>query len=238
MTTDEICSKYKITNYTINDDDSVDVDNNVSLYGFTFSKLPLRFGKVNGYFECSANKLTTLEGAPHTVGYGFFCDQNNLTNLVGGPKSIGESYNCSHNKLTSLEGAPLEIPTDFMCRGNQLTSLEGSPEIVGGRFRCLNNNLTDLKNGPKSVKGEFDCSGNVITDLYGFDTNYMGWFLCEDNPIGSIFNEVKQDFTDAIRIYRVINNDRSVNFKRLKYVYSIFDRWVNTRSIERHYNIK
>jgi hypothetical protein len=24
----------------------------------------------------------------------------------------------------------------------------------------------------------------------------------------------------------------------LKYVYSIFDRWVNTRSIERHYNIK
>ena len=237
MTTEEICSKYGITNYTINDDGTVDVDGDVSFYAKVLSELPLRFGKVTGLFECSGNLLTTLEGCPHTVGRGFFCDQNKLTNLEGGPKSIGESYNCSHNKLTSLEGAPLEIPEDFMCRGNQLTSLEGSPEIIGGRFRCLSNNLTDLKNGPKSVGGDFDCAGNVIEHIYGFDTQYMGSFLCEDNPIASIFSGVEQEFTDAFRIYKVVK-DREVNLKRLKYVFEIFNKWVPMKSIEKHYNIK
>ena len=59
-------------------------------------KFPFKFGKVDGYFDCSLCKeLTSLEGAPKEVVYDFFC--------VG----------CA--KLKSLEGAPKEVRGDFNC---------------------------------------------------------------------------------------------------------------------------
>lgn len=63
-------------------------------------------GKVSGYFNCSGNQLTSLEGAPQTVGQNFYCQNNQLTSLIGGPKKVSGSYNISGNPLTSFEGAP------------------------------------------------------------------------------------------------------------------------------------
>ena len=34
--------------------------------------------EVTGRFDCSSNKLTSLEGCPSTVGGGFYCDNNKL----------------------------------------------------------------------------------------------------------------------------------------------------------------
>ena len=65
---DSICKKYGIQNYTINEDGTVYVDGNVSLYERNLSKLPLKFGRVTGNFYCQSNKLTTLEGCPQEVG--------------------------------------------------------------------------------------------------------------------------------------------------------------------------
>ena len=64
---DSICNKYRIRNYTINPDDTIDVDDNVVLSQNRLTKLPLKFGKVTGDFLCSNNQLTTLEGAPREV---------------------------------------------------------------------------------------------------------------------------------------------------------------------------
>ncbi len=36
---------------------------NVNLCNKKLTKLPLKFNKVNGYFDCSSNNLTTLEGS-------------------------------------------------------------------------------------------------------------------------------------------------------------------------------
>ena len=52
---DSICKKYDITNYTINSDGTIDVDGIVNLYDKRLTKLPLKFGKVTGYFDCSSN---------------------------------------------------------------------------------------------------------------------------------------------------------------------------------------
>ena len=71
MSIEEICELYDIRNYTINDDGTVDVDNQVYLVGNALTKLPLKFGNVSGYFNCSNNELTTLEGSPKSVG-GYF----------------------------------------------------------------------------------------------------------------------------------------------------------------------
>ena len=49
------CKKYNIKNYTINTDGLVDVNGDVFLYNKGLTKLPLKFGKVTGYFGCRDN---------------------------------------------------------------------------------------------------------------------------------------------------------------------------------------
>jgi hypothetical protein len=68
----DICKKFGIENYTINDDGTVDVDGNVNLGNKGLTKLPLRFRNVSGYFYCHVNQLISLEGAPQKVGGNFY----------------------------------------------------------------------------------------------------------------------------------------------------------------------
>ena len=71
-----ICKKYKITNYTINSDGSIDVVGSVNLFKRNLTELPLKFNKVSGNFTCYNNKLTTLDGSPNYVGGSFICSDN------------------------------------------------------------------------------------------------------------------------------------------------------------------
>jgi len=103
---DSICKYHNIKNYTINKDGSVDVDDNVYLYAKGLTKLPLKFGKVSGYFNCGSNELITLEGCPKSVGGNFNCHNNYLTTLEGCPQSVGGFFNFSNNKLNDLYGFP------------------------------------------------------------------------------------------------------------------------------------
>jgi len=143
---------------------------------------------VGGYFYCSYNQLTSLEGAPSSVGGDFYCTHNNLTSLEGAPSSVGGYFSCSNNKLTSLEGAPTSVGGDFYCFNNQLTSLEGAPTSIGGYFSCSNNQLTSLEGAPSSVGGDFGCGNNKLTSLTGIHKilkQMNGTFYANDNPIKS-----------------------------------------------------
>jgi len=157
---DAICREYRITNYTVNPDRTVDVDGDVDLPDMGLDKLPLKFGYVSGSFHCGNNKLTSLEGSPREVGGDFYCFFNKLTSLEGAPEEVGGDFYCDYNQLTSLEGAPKEVVNDFDCSDNQLTSLEGVPEEVGGSFYCNNNQLTSLAGAPEEIGSDFDCSDN------------------------------------------------------------------------------
>ena len=116
----KICEKYNIENWSINADGSIDVVGNVNLYDCELTILPIKFGRVNGYFRCDYNKLNTLEGCPSEVGDTFYCHNNNLTTLEGCPRQVSGGFYCYENKLTTLVGAPRE---------------------VGGYFNCVDNNL-------------------------------------------------------------------------------------------------
>ncbi len=111
----EICKKYGIINYTINEDNSIDVYSTVMLQNSGLDKLPLTFNKVDSDFNCSYNKLTTLEGCPKVVNGDFYCN-NNL--------------------LTSLEHAPLVVNGDFDCYENNLEYLDCNTDI-SGKFRHI-----------------------------------------------------------------------------------------------------
>jgi hypothetical protein len=62
--------------------------------------------RIEGFFDCDHNNLTSLEGSPEYVGGGFYCNSNNLTSLKGAPKYVGDCFYCHYNSLTSLEGLP------------------------------------------------------------------------------------------------------------------------------------
>jgi len=210
-----ICKKYGITNYTINSDGSIDVDGDVNLYFKGLTKLPLKFRRVTGYFDCRNNQLNSLEGSPKEVGSHFDCSRNQLTSLEGSPKEVGGNFYCRNNQLTSLEGCPNSVGGDFYCSRNQLTSLEGSPKSVGyfscsynqltsleggplsvGSFACSNNQLTNLIGGPEVVLGSYYASRNQITSFEGFPDDFEGEFDFTINPVQDILDQ----FPDNLRI--------------------------------------
>jgi hypothetical protein len=45
-------------------------------------KLPVQFGNVSGDFNCGRNQLTTLEGAPSSVGGSFYCSYSDNLPLL------------------------------------------------------------------------------------------------------------------------------------------------------------
>jgi hypothetical protein len=102
MNTLEFCEKYRLFNYTINSDGSIDVNGGVDLWNKLddIEKLPVKFGKVSGSFWCHKNKLTTLEGCPNFVGGEFLCSANKLITLKGIEKCeiIGNFY-CIDNNI-------------------------------------------------------------------------------------------------------------------------------------------
>ena len=100
-----------------------------------------------GDFDCSNNQLTSLDGAPASVGGDFGCVGNKLTSLAGAPASVGGHFNCRDNKLTSLAGAPASVGGYFGCSYNKLTSLAGVHKIIkkmNGVFYVVGNG-NDIK---------------------------------------------------------------------------------------------
>jgi hypothetical protein len=75
----EVCED---SEWMLNSEGEVDVDGYVYMDFMELTEIPVKFGRVNGYFSCSGNKLTTLKNCPkRMVGYDpvLYCDHNNLT---------------------------------------------------------------------------------------------------------------------------------------------------------------
>ncbi len=135
--------------------------------------LPKNF-VVKGDLDLSDMELTELPDLSTVTVLGKFdCSNNQLTSLTGAPESVGGYFVCNHNKLTSLTGAPESVGGDFFCSYNQLTSLEHAPKSVGGHFMCIYNQF----GAPKSVGGYFYCEGNQLTSLVGAPKDATSYFF-------------------------------------------------------------
>ena len=148
---------------------------------------------VEGDFDCSYSRLKSLSGISfgHVSG-NFSCAGNDLTSLAGAPQTVGGYFSCDNNQLTSLVGAPQTVCGSFFCQGNHLTSLAGAPQTVGGVFDCSGNQLTTLAGAPQKVNRSFGCSGNQLTTLAGAPQTVRKGFWCDSfklrsggwNPLG------------------------------------------------------
>jgi hypothetical protein len=178
-----LCKEFHITNYTINADYSIDVNNHVDISFRDLTKLPITFNKVSGDFNCSNNHLSSLEGCPTEVVGDFICSYNKLTTLEWCPKVVGHNFHCNNNELTSLEHCPKEVNNNLMCHNNRIDSFTHSPNKIKGAFYCSDNDLSSLFGCPK-VGETFDCSNNKISPIYYQIYNSLQW---EDRVIFTIF---------------------------------------------------
>jgi len=117
---DEICKEYGITDYTINSDGSIDVDNYVNLGFKNLTKSPLKFNKVDAWFSCNCNNLTSLEGSPIEVNGSFYCYGNKLESLEFSPRIIRGDFDCRYNNIKTFEYFPSFVKDDFICFSNPI----------------------------------------------------------------------------------------------------------------------
>jgi hypothetical protein len=101
--------RYKVENYTINEELTVDVNGNIDLNSKNIKSIDVNFNKINGSFYCHHNKLTNLKGCPKEVSGDFFCSHNKLISLEGCPDKVVGLFWCGKNKKLG----ELQKITDF-----------------------------------------------------------------------------------------------------------------------------
>jgi hypothetical protein len=217
----EVCNRYRIENYTINDDLSIDVNGNVRLYGEGLEYLPLKFNYVSGDFDCSYNHgLKSLEGSPQTVGGDFNCYSSGLKTLEGCPQTVSGDFDCSKSELKTLKGSPQTVGGAFLCTNNKLKTLEGCPQTVNGYFNCVDNKLKDLEYFPE-VNGNVYIEGNTVNLLVCTFIENADSFMIED-------------FID----YEIVRNKDTVMLDRLQTFIRDNDlKMPDLEEIKKHYKI-
>lgn len=160
--------RYRINNYVINEDLTVDVYGKVILSNHNLKELPIQFRRVRGNFELRNNKLKSLKGCPIIVDGDFSCENNRLTSLEYCPQKVGDLFNCSKNRLRDLRYSPQSIPGAFYCNNNKIVTLKNGPRNVGSIFNCAYNRLKSLRYMPKLEKKANTvvfCNSNAIITL-------------------------------------------------------------------------
>lgn len=203
---EEWLKEHGINNYIISDDLHVSVQGNVNLNDrLNGQTLPVKFDRIEGYFDISNNNLTSLEGCPKVVAKDFNCSKNKLISLFDCPIEVGE-FDCSHNNLKNLSYGPKEVKGNYNCSYNELTSIKASPRTVKGFFKCNDNKLSSLDGGPKNIDTDFDCSHNFIERLQGGPVTVKGSYICHGNKLSDLeglADEIGEDLTTDVKLNNI-----------------------------------
>lgn len=128
------------------EDDTDECDFTINRCGLVSLKGTPR--EVRGTFDCSNNWLTDLKDCPEYAMW-FDCSGNRLKTLDGAENLVTSSFNCSDNEdLQSLVGGPKKLEGDphYICRNCDLRSLEGICQTSLQNFDCSENKwLSTLK---------------------------------------------------------------------------------------------
>ena len=136
--------EYKILNYTINEDLSVDVKDDVRLDNRQLNYIPVKFNKIDGGFFCSYNQLTSTEFIPNYILKSFDISNNKFEKLNTFPKQINGSIFMDANR--SLE----DISKIWSCeyRGSFISC----DEKIVDELKCYLISINRLKEVHFSIK--------------------------------------------------------------------------------------
>lgn len=92
--------KYRIKNYNLNDDLTINVATDVNLASQLLGNFPdyIQFYYISGNFNIQHNNITSLKGCPQIVNGMFSCSNNQLTTLKYSPKEVNNQFFCHNNK--------------------------------------------------------------------------------------------------------------------------------------------
>lgn len=167
----QLCEKYNIRKYTINDDKTIDVNGHVNFGGANsawaqFNRLPIRFNSINGDFFCFSKKLNSFVGFPK--------------NITGQIKI--------HGNFKSLENFPIVNFYKMDITSHSLETLEGLQGQVE-HINLTSNSLTSFKGLPKSVKTlDLECKSLIFLD--GLHDNIRD-IKAYNTPINLIIDDFK-----------------------------------------------
>lgn len=136
-----ICKKYRIENYTINDDLSIDVNGYVNFLDKGLTKLPLRFNKVSRNFDCSGNKLESFEGFPKEVDGIVHLNRCGIKSLTQLPDVDCQVINLTNNQIRDFDGfEKIKGCMRASFKGNPIHGIWNRISVLGS-FSCF-----DLRN--------------------------------------------------------------------------------------------
>lgn len=235
-----ICINYGISDYTINDDLSIDVNGSVRINNYKFDKIPIRFNNVLGNFYCSNTNLTTLYGFPKKVYGSLYCSENKLTSLEYFPTYVEDEIFISDNQLTSLKGISPNINSEIYCNNNKLKNLKYLDNIKGTLYaknneidtleytpNCdmliLNNNkIKSLKSNGSKIKRDIILNDNPLEDISGLKLDFGGEIYCEGTNYFFLIDRKPMDYYEILFKWKIINGDK-FNLKRFEYLCSIYE---------------
>lgn len=215
----------KITNFTINDDNSVDVDGDLNLDGLRHAKLPVNFKSVTGSVSLVGALLKTLEGLPDEINGDFDISSMDLDSVEGFPMKVhGDCHIGKTNVKTTLANSRLaHVEGDLLIHEYGSNSFVGLPAYVGGDFIVKDcPEVTSLKGMPKEIGGDCRMPARQIKSLNGMTQKIGGkleikspGFVGDITGIGevggSIHLTVRGDAFNFSKLPRHIKGDLSIS---------------------------
>jgi hypothetical protein len=121
-----------IDQWIVNNEGSIDVNGNVAFPSHikNLSKIPLRFNKVTGDFDCSGLGLKTLEDCPMEVGGTFDCTYNQLLSLDNAPKKVAGAFMFDDTVKSIYTGISCDYNEVVMFYRTKNIEMIGLPKII------------------------------------------------------------------------------------------------------------
>lgn len=166
--------------YTV-ENGEINVVGNVKLRGL--AQIPIKFGTVDGDFNCSFCGLTTLSNLPHTITGSLLAAHNKFIDLTGCSKNIGENIIMNSNKfLMNLVGCPANVNGILDFYNCNIANLHGIAKNVEKDLMLGKNKLGNLSYFPDKVGGSADLTDNFILTIDNIIDKVVDDINSDNNP--------------------------------------------------------
>lgn len=192
-------------------DISIRIDDESLPEYINFIRVPGYFSITGRYNEGMHGNLKTLRGCPKYVGLGFNCSFNKLESLEYAPEVV--NFKEKDEDLTKWEGQIVDDDVSFDCGNNLLTSLENCPMVKNGSVICSGNEIKSLRGLQKEINGSLLCYDNNINS-FDFLPKVKGFLQLGYNLFQNINEEYIKEISGCQEL-SIKGCDKKINSKRI-----------------------
>ncbi len=193
----DYCLEWDIEEYKINQDGSIDVNQDVDILYAGVTSLPFKFNTIHGNFSFTSSRIENLENMPNVVNGNFDISDNHLTSLEGCPRIIKGDFDFANNLVESTYVGEYDviISGSINCKSNQFdqTFLHAIASLEEIEYDEEMDDTHDFLN--EDGINEWDYNEDLIKIVFRYQRHYDIW---NGNGI-SINDKNFQEFLDEIK---------------------------------------